>query len=74
MSTEYHHQIVLRQNSKNATVSCYCRAVLGRHVREPGGVDYCEPMVWPAHLTAFTVYNQPENHWAPFTEENRIKT
>lgn len=70
---EYVHKIVLRRARPNrTTVSCYCRAVLGKHNRRRG--EYHEPMDWPADMTAFAVYNIPENHYAPFTDQDRIKT
>lgn len=72
-SEELIHQIVFRRARPNVTtVSCRCRAIFGKHNRR-GGEVY-EPMDWPEGQTAWQVYNQPENHYAPFTEKDRIKT
>lgn len=65
------HEIVLRVHGSRSLVSCYCRAVLGKHDRAGG--DYHEPMPLDSP-NLFDIYNKPENHWAPFTEEDKITT
>lgn len=74
MPTNYsEHQIVLRRaKGSQTTVSCKCRAVFGSHDRQGG--EYHEPMDWPEGMTAFEVYNEPNNHYRTFTRQDRIPT
>lgn len=67
---ELPHQIIFRKNY----VSCNCRRVFGKHARRvyKGDTDYYEPMPNPEKLNFKVVYNNPENHNQPFTEEDMI--
>ena len=67
------HKIVFRGNGGNVTVSCRCRAVYGKHSRLKGGGDYHEPMPRVGRESVWETYNRPENHWAPFEEQDRIQ-
>lgn len=69
------HEIVFRVRkigkADKAIVSCKCRAVLGKHDRRGG--EFYDAISDEVGVNFFDLYNQPENHWAPFTEEDRIK-
>jgi hypothetical protein len=66
------HKPILRLQKGRLTVSCDCRAVLGKYARNPVG-EYFEPMyAEPSDSTLWDTYNNPENHWAPFDNQDRI--
>lgn len=72
-SSEPVHQAIFRRSRDGGTtVSCKCRAVLGKHDRRYG--DFHEPMPQDSNQTVWQTYNLPENHWAPFTEQDKIQT
>lgn len=66
------HRSVHRQTRKGLSVSCICRASMNKHTRNMKDGEYCEPMNWLDGLEWKDVYNNPTNHYAPFTDKDRI--
>jgi hypothetical protein len=69
--TSFEHQIVFRVRKGKAIVSCKCRAVYGKHDRRGG--DYFLAIPSEVGDNFWELYNQPENHFAPFADSDRIK-
>ena len=65
------HKLLLRVRKHKIYLSCACRETKGKHSK--AGVRLYS---YIAETTNFDqtreYYNDPENHWAPFTDEDRI--
>lgn len=65
------HSVILRNHKRSITVSCKCRMRTGTHSK--AGKLYAEPIdVTRNWNETVALYNDPENHWAPFTEADMI--
>lgn len=71
-SSEPVHRIVFRVHGGRMRISCYCRANPLKHSREKGGGDYYEPFEVGAYQSVYDAYNDPFNHFAPFTDGDKI--
>lgn len=67
------HQVVFTQRGGGGqNVSCNCRATVGEH--EKAGKFYYSPMGESRNIeTSRELYNNPDNHFAPFSDEDRAK-
>lgn len=69
---ELQHQVIFSTNRGKLQVSCNCRKTVGRH--EKAGKIFNSPMGVVRNLEeSRELYNNPENHWAEFTEEYKAK-
>ena len=65
------HSVILRSRKRTITVSCKCRTRTGNHSK--AGKPYAEPIGETRNWNeTVALYNDPENHWAPFEEKDRI--
>jgi hypothetical protein len=66
------HQVRLILVRQRVYVSCNCRATPGQHSKA-GKINYDH--IGPSDSIAESrrLYNDPENHWAPFTKEDEAK-
>lgn len=71
-SSEPTHRIVFRVHGGRLRISCYCRANPLKHSRQKGGGDYYEPFEVGAYESVYDAYNEPRNHFAPFTDGDKI--
>lgn len=66
------HQVRFSSSHGRITVSCNCRMTTGGH--EKAGKLTASPMGRCRNLEeSRELYNNPANHWAPFTDEDKAK-
>lgn len=66
------HQVRFVTRVQKIYVSCICRSRTGDH--EKAGKLFQEPIGSTKNLAeARDLYNDPENHWAPFTNDDKAK-
>jgi hypothetical protein len=64
------HQVRFSSGYGGQKVSCNCRATTGEHSKS--GKLYYDPMgVARDLIESRALYNDPDNHWAPFKEEDK---
>lgn len=66
------HQVRFSLVRQRVAISCNCRATTGKH--EKAGKLYYERIGFSESIEeSRRLYNDPDNHWAPFGKEDEAK-
>lgn len=66
------HQPIISFSGGSLTVSCNCRVTVGQH-EKAGKLIYSPIGSSKDYKETRWLYNDPDNHWAEFTEEDKIR-
>lgn len=66
------HQAVISYYRDGTYVSCNCRATVGEH-EKAGKIYYDHIGKTTNYQETRALYNNPENHWAPFSKEDELR-
>lgn len=66
------HQVIFTTRNHVVNISCNCRMTTGTH--EKAGKLFAKPIGPTRNMEeSRRLYNNPANHWAPFTDEDKAK-
>lgn len=66
------HQVQLHLNNHVVYVSCNCRKTVGEHAK--AGKLYYDPIGPSKNIEeSRRLYNDPINHWAPFSDDDKAR-
>lgn len=66
------HQVRFSMVRRQVSVSCNCRATTGKH-EKAGKIIYSSMGFSSTIEESRRLYNDPANHWAPFSEGDKAK-